>query len=518
VTIGMARGLLALAFLAYLAVFAAFPPLQLQDFPNHLARAQVMADLLFNDGAEFGRNFQFHFQFVPYLLGDLLLTVLVQLTGLTAAGVIWAAVTFLSLPCALAAYLRVKQTAPDVTLLMLFTSLYLSTDTFFVLGFLEFKLSIALVLVALTVVELLRKRWSRGRFAIYAVVVVIAYFTHLAAVVFIGVAVGAAAVCRLVLQMRQEPANRAAVIRVTLNREMILLAPVLCMLVWHFLAAVAYRQPQDIVAEAYNWGTFASKVSRLSWGFIRYNRSQDAYVVATFAAFLMYCVSEKRFRFRIDFVGPQVLEALTLGLVFLGLYFILPFEQAEASYIDVRALAVAPLFVVFGLLSLPPRQPSAGSRLTLPAIALASAVACVNLGYLAVHFAKENEWLAQYRAVVANIPEQGAVLPVYTGRRTANIYDHLHTASFAVIDRHALTPYLFTGDRGNPMKYFRYTNRPYTPDEFWYQSSLDRDVDWKEVARSYRFLLILKPFMPDRIPVKTRTVAENSTAVLLAIE
>jgi hypothetical protein len=201
-----------------------------------------------------------------------------------------------------------------------------------------------------------------------------------------------------------------------------------------------------------------------------------------------------------------------------GLYIVLPFEQTEASYIDVRALVLVPFFVVLGLLSLPPSTAPSTSRLNAPAICLAAAAACVNLGYLAFHFQKESVWLAQYRAIVADIPANSTVLPVSTERKTGNLLRHLHAASFAVIDRHALIPYLFSGDNGSPMKYFRYVHKPYGPDEIWYQSRWDRLVDWLQVSRQCQYLLITKPFDANRIRISTRTVAENDAAALLAVE
>jgi hypothetical protein len=183
---GAIRGLFALVVLAYIAVFVWFSPLLLQDYPNHLARAFVMADLLFRHGADFGQSYRFHFMLTPYVAGDLLLTLVVYLTGVKAAGVIWVILTFLSLPAAVYVYLRALRASTEVTLLMLFVSLYLSTDTFFVMGFLEFKLSIALTLVALAQVELLRQQWSGVRFGIFAALIVFTYLTHLAAIAFIG--------------------------------------------------------------------------------------------------------------------------------------------------------------------------------------------------------------------------------------------------------------------------------------------------------------------------------------------
>jgi hypothetical protein len=108
------------------------------------------------------------------------------------------------------------------------------------------------------------------------------------------------------------------------------------------------------------------------------------------------------------------------------------------------------------------------------------------------------------------------VLPVYTEETTGVPLKGLHAASFAVIDRQALIPYLFTGDRGSPMKYFRYLHRPYAPDELWYRDRKDSTVDWTEIQREYPYLLVMKPFDAERIRIKTRTLAENDAAALLA--
>ena len=84
-----ARGLFALAVLAYIAVLLWFSPLLLQDYPNHLARAQILADLLFRHGAEFGQSFRFHLLLTPYISGDLVLSSLVQVAGFKAAAGSW---------------------------------------------------------------------------------------------------------------------------------------------------------------------------------------------------------------------------------------------------------------------------------------------------------------------------------------------------------------------------------------------------------------------------------------------
>ncbi len=498
-----ARGILALAVLAYIAVFAWFSPLDFQDFPNHLARAMIMDDLLFHHGVQFGQSFQFHFLFTSYVLGDLLLAGVVSLFGVTAAAIIWPVVTFLSLPASLFAYLRARQTSAHITVLMLLISLYLSTDTFFIKGFTEFRLSIALVLVAMALVEVLGRRWSVANFGVYALVVVAAYLIHLAAVAFIAVAVGASGLWRLVLRKSR------------FGREVVLMSPVVAVLGWQFLVAAHYRQPEDLVLDAPVWGTPAGKLSGLLWGLLRYNPLPDYLLLAIFAAFLSFCLARRDWDRR-AFLTPNVLEPLGYAVLFLAMYFALPSAQIEASYIDVRALALVPLFLVLGLLNLPPRTSAVVARPSVAVMCLAAAVAFANLAYLTTHIRRNSVWLAQYRAVVANIPEHAVVLPVYT--LGLQHFVHLHVASFAVMDRHALIPYLFSGDRGAPMKYFRYVDRPYAPDEFWYHAHQDSEVDWTQVRKNYRYLLMMKPFEASRIPVYTRTVAENDAAALLALK
>jgi hypothetical protein len=443
---------------------------------------------------------------VPYVSGDLVLASLVQVAGIKAAAAIWAILTFLSLPAAVYAYLRAREASADTTMLMLFITLYLSTDTFFVMGFFEFKLSIALTLVALAMVELLRQQWTAARFAIFAALIVLTYLTHLAAIAFIALAVGASAVWRAVLGKSR------------IHREILLLTPIIGVLAWHFVAAVGYRQPDDIVAQGTEWSTMASKVIRLSWDFVRYHRRPDSVVIATLLAFLMFYMGGRRIWGKEGIVTPQVLEPLGYAVLFVGLYIVLPFAQSEASYIDVRALALAPFFVVLGLLNLPASPVPSASRLNALAFWLAAAVACINLGYLVFHFQKESVWLAHYRGIIADIPQRSTVLPVFTDKREGNVLKHMHAASFAVIDRRALIPYLFSGDNGSPMKYFRYVQRPYAPNEVWYPSRWDSQVDWPQVSQQYQYLLISKPFTASRIPIRTRTVAENDAAALLAVE
>ncbi|HEY1212983.1 MAG TPA: hypothetical protein VGE93_05050, partial [Bryobacteraceae bacterium] len=369
-------------------------------------------------------------------------------------------------------------------------------------------LSVALVFVALALMELLRQRWSVTRYAAFVVIIIASYLTHLAATVFIGAAVGISAAWRVAFH------RRAAFREARITAEILLILPMVVMLAWHQLVAVHYRQPTDLYNQFSIWGTPRRKISKLTWDFLRYNTNQELAALVLLVALLGFALRERLFRDGLSRKGPQVLEPWAYAAMFLVMYVALPFAQAEASYIDVRTLALVPVFVILGLLNLPRRATSTGSVVYYLAIALVA----VNLAILTFHFRKNSIWIAHYRAVVAKIPEHSRVLPIYTGVRVHDLLTYLHAGSFAVIDRHALIPYQFSGNVGSPMKYFRYAQLPYAPSEFWYHEGKDASVDWRRVSDTYRYALIMKPFSPERIPLKGHIVAENDAVELLAID
>jgi hypothetical protein len=214
---------------------------------------------------------------------------------------------------------------------------------------------------------------------------------------------------------------------------------------------------------------------------------------------------------------PQVVEMFALTMTFLAIYFILPNEYSEASNVAVRALALVSLFVVLGRAHLAedsPSRPAFAGTLALP---LAVLLVTLNLIYIAMHLVRQDAFAAGYRQIVQQIPRGATVLPVYTGGKEGKLAPRLHIGSWAVTERDALTPYLFTGDGGHPMKYFRYKQRPYAPPEMWYASKRPVMVAWRPVACSYQFILIGKPYDVRVISLRTSVRAENESAALLSI-
>ena len=499
--------LLVLLLAAYSLVLVVFSPLPLQDYPNHLARALAMADLMFHHGARFGQYFTYHFLFVPYVLPDLALASLVAVLGVTAASALFAVATFLSLPFALWIYLRVLRAPRDVMLLTLLLSLYLSTDQFFLMGFMTFRLSVACILVALALLEKLRETFSVPLYLSFCGVVLVGYLVHLTAPLFLLAAMSVTALLRLYQH------------RSRLEQEIPFFLPVAALLLWHFIGAASYRQPNDLVSELYRWGSGRSKLEGLFYEVHRYTKLYDALL----GVLLLLCIiwPLRHVRERSAFARPGVLEMWLLAVTFFGIYVVLPSTYRDAALVDVRAMAFVLLFGMLALFRMLDWSPRARA-LDGSAVALSVLLVVLNLAYLTRHLARDAHWLTHYRAFIASLPTGGKVLPVDTVRKEGKLEPFLHAASFLLIDRGILTPYLFSGDTGAPMKYFRYRHHSYVPDDDWYTDpaaggTLRAGVDWGTIAREYQYILITKPYDAARLHLATSPVTDNDAAAFLAI-
>ncbi|HKT73576.1 MAG TPA: hypothetical protein VJQ47_11840 [Steroidobacteraceae bacterium] len=531
----LAAGVLCAIYILYLGLLTSFP---LQDYPNHVARAAVMADLIFHHGARFGHAFGFHFAFVPYLLGDLVMAGGVELLGPSAGAAFFSTLVLLSLPCALLLYLRVHNIAPRGQLLIFLLSLYLSTDYFYWLGFMAYRLAMAAVVVNLALAQGLRQKGSWTAGVVYCGAIALGYFIHLTALVFFAAALGITAVLR-VWQGSS-----------TWRREAMLLLPALVLSALHFGVVTAEYGSSDPPSYQYYWGEPRDKLTHVTDEFWRFGGLSATLMMLALFACLLWPIRRELWQGGLK--KPAVVEQLVLALFFVGVYLVLPNRYADSSYVDIRALPLTTLFLLFACLHLAADSTRARDFGRPAMLAIAATLGVVNLAYLARHAQPNDRWIMRYRQVVAAIPRGATVLPVYTQPKQATLYPFMHVASFAVLDRDAVIPYLFAADRGDPMKYFRYINRPYTPDEMWYRArakwraSPERHfaiegqtytwrisysqkgrrwqllpyipVDWNQITCTYDYLLVMQPYDRRVIEVSARIVAANDSAALLEVD
>lgn len=487
--------------IAYVGTLCVFMPLPLQDYPAHLANAVALSDLIFHGGKQFGDLFSFQFLLMPYVLGDLAFAACVDLLGRALGSAVWVSFVFLSLPLALLLFMRIAGIAAERRPLVFILSLYLASDWFFAMGFLNFRLGISLIVVNFALLIRLRNAWSNRVYAGYSALVILSYLVHLTTLALFTPLIGVSALVRLWKRTT------------SWGKEALLGAPLIGLWAWNLWVVPRFSRAGDPIENPYYWGSIRGKLVDLDYQFMRYDRRLDVLMLAVFIACLIISAVGTNARALKSFA---VREMSLLAATFVGVYLVLPRGYSEAWYVDVRALALVSLCVVVAFAYLPGAHVGLRARTSAVAAALAVALVATNLVYLGVHLARSEVRVAQYRAVVASIPPGARVLPVMTSRREGYVFPWHHMEAFIVIDRGAFMPYAFNADTANPEKYLRYVSKRYTPPQNWYLQQKWSEVDWNRVATEYDYLLVEKPFDAQRIPRQGRLIAENASAALFS--
>lgn len=171
-----------------------FRHLPLVDYPDHLARAYVLTHL---DDPAYGGFYRSAWGPYPYLAGDLLLVALQKVVPIDVAGRLLLSLCALSVPAA--SWLFLRRANPGSTMLAMW-SLPLSYNLFFLSGFMNMQLSMALCLVVLTAWLRWKERPSRKGWLLLFLLVNLLYFTHL-----MGFAVAALVIVYIRLRERANP-------------------------------------------------------------------------------------------------------------------------------------------------------------------------------------------------------------------------------------------------------------------------------------------------------------------------
>ena len=469
-----------------------FDGLPYQDVPNHLARAVAIADLLFHDGARYGATFAFEWQFVPYVLGDALHAITVELLSADVAGRLWVVSSVLALPAATWLLLREWRASPAACALAAACATFLAADWFLRLGFLNFKYALALTLVAVVAWERVVRRPTIGRSLVYAAVVVAGYLTHLSALVFVIVVVGTLSLVRVLR-------DRTSILRYAAAG-----IPLLAFLGWHVL----FRGSAEIGESVQP--AVATKLLRIGGVLAPTREPVDIVIALAFIAAVLGPLAARLHR--VQDWPVRARECLVVAIAFGAVYLVLPETKGLVWGVDIRALPMAWLFASCAVACL------ATERAARVATAAVAVVAVAQLASLAATLAADDVLMRQYRAVAAHVPVGATVLPVVTRPRRGVVSPTAHAASFATIDARAIQPYTFAGDTGAPVPYF--TFRPALPPHPWQWWYLNQDPP-RPSARlftGFEYLLVQQPVDWRRLPPVYEIVAGNSAVVLARVQ
>jgi hypothetical protein len=420
----------------------AFPPLL--DYPNHLARGFILAHL--NDQSfSFPQFYRADWGAYPYLGMDASLAVLARLFPIETAGRVYLSLCALTLPAATWFFLR--QAQPDAEEAALW-ALLIAYNVFFLEGFLNFDLSIAVGFLALGLWLRWLARPGIWRWIAVLVTFTALYFTHLLGFAIAGLIViaylafsrrplrdwlwsGALALPGIAFYLRSS--------RVGLTANKI---------VFHGLDDKL--DSLGMILHGYwPWLDWISLAALAIWFLAAWWRNPE---------------------FRWD------RKWLAIAVFFFALFWVIPWMWGqEASDLDIRVLP----FLFIAILATARIGQRAKALAAIPILLFAARTASVTR-----HFKEAQPALAGLARSFDSVPRGALVLPIVEGDEDPIERPFTHFWAYGVIRRGWFSPYLKDAPGETPM---RIIYDSYTPDGFW-NLVYDETPDWQRVQNEYEYV------------------------------
>lgn len=459
-----------------------------QDIPNHIARAFIVSDLLFDQGAVFGSDFEFSFSLVPTAIVDLALAATMRLLPADIVGSLAIFAMLISMPAGLVVFARSRHLSNAAVATIALLSLYLTTDMHLTLGFLSYKIGIGIAFAALAILPAPDRPALTGRrYAAFFLMCLLAYSVHLAAAAMLAVGTGMI----WLLAWKRE-------------RTLWMSAPVL---VAPFLVMAVLVLSSGTAGGGMSWGSVLQKADVFVSMFYRFAIVPDALVLMLFAAAVGVILLHGTLTLR----DGALRESLALAAAYLFVFLALPADGINAAGLDNRAL---PFFWCFVLLAAVRAWELNGLRRFAILGGAAALVAAANLTLICLILVPFNRQIEDYRQTLAAVPLQSHVLPV--APRSERGRSKLHLGAYAVLDRQAVIPYLFSGDRGYPQRFFNYRRTPEVPSEHWYEADWAAPR-WDSVAREWPYVIVAGPADKLAGTAGLTTVASSEVSALFHI-
>jgi len=419
-----------------------FPPLL--DYPNHLAQAFVLTHL--NDPSfHFSEFYRAKWDVYPYLTMVVSLMGMQRFIPLELAGRIFLSLCLLAMPLCVWFFLRQANPGNDR---ISFWSLLLSYNVFFLYGFINYFLGVALCFLALGLWLRYLSRPTVVRWAISLAALTLLYATHLFSFAIAGI------VATTYLLFKRQS------LRLFVLSWLLFLPGSL----FYLQMQLRTTGPHDVSFEG-----FMDKLDWLS-GFLRgYSPSIHRFTLVA----LLICAVLAWWK-NSDFKWNR--EWIAVGSVLFVLYWLLPVGFGEGWHIYPRVLPI--LFVVLLTIS------RIGRRARLLAI-VALLLFLVRIGDITYHFWEERPRLAVMAQSFEMVPTNARVLPIIDGEYDSPIQrPYYHFWAYGAIRRGWLLPNILSVPG---MSALRLKEGVYRPDLSW---DLDYSAppDWVNVGRYYDYV------------------------------
>jgi hypothetical protein len=420
----------------------AFPPLL--DYPNHLARAFVLAHLG-DPHFSFREFYRADWGAYPYLGMDASLAVLGRILPIETAGRVFLSLCALALP--VAAWFFLSQVHPGESEFAACWAFLISYNVFFLEGFLNFDLSLAVGSLALGLWLRWLARPAAGRWIVALLAFTALYFTHLLG---FGIA-GLIVVAYLALSHRA-------------FRDWLWSGALA-------LPGLAFYLHSSRVGLAANKIVFRGLGDKLdSLGMILHGYWPWLDWISLGALGIWFLAAWWRNpEFRWD------RKWIVIAVFLFGLFWAIPWMWGEGSDLDIRVLP----FLFVALLAMACAGRRARWLAAIPMLLFAVRTVSVTQ-----YFVQAQPELAALARSFDSVPRGALVLPIVEGDEDPIERPFTHFWAYGVIRRGWFSPYLMDAPGQTPM---RIIHESYTPDGFW-DLGYDEPPDWQQVQNDYGYV------------------------------
>ncbi|HBB95341.1 MAG TPA: hypothetical protein DC054_08100 [Blastocatellia bacterium] len=447
-------GVVAFAILVLPFWIVAFPPLL--DYPNHLARVFILAHL--HDPAfHFSEYYASDWGPYPYLTMDVLMVLLQKFCNVFLAGKILLSLSVVGVP--FASWFFVRQAHPK-NVLLAGLSLITTWNLFFLWGFINMQLSMALVLLVVGLWLRYLRRPSWPQWIIFLLTVIALYFTHLLGFGIAGLAV--AGYCLL---------TRKTFRQLVLGCVPFALGALTHVITRIAIAGATSRQPNDPWEVI--WRPFSEKAEGLGSFMQGYSPRMDQITVIVLVVACLAAWWRNR-----EFHWNRPWALFIAGLFVL--YWIFPAGYGVGADADLRLLPFILLFV--------PVVASFGKRTRWLFVVLLLLFVARSAVITKTFLAKQPELAGMARSFPVT-PANVRVLPIVEAKSQEDqeppqLRPYAHFWAYGTIERGWFTPYLFA-ERG--LQVLQIKAETTTPDGFW-DLEYKEEPEWQDIAEEYDYV------------------------------
>ncbi len=485
--------LLGAVWLVSLLPLAPFSTPPLADYPNHLARQHIHANL--SQSPSLQRYYQTNWAWQPNLAMDIIVPPLARLMPTRWAGKCFLAMLFLLLLSGVTvlhfALYRTWSPWPLLAVLFLYNRIFLW-------GFVNYLFGVGLCLWVLAAWIIMKPRPWHLRLVLFSLLSLAIYLAHLAA--FLSFAI-----ILVSYELSEWWFQKPHVANINLPSQSAWLVPLLVPVGVYFSSPQG-SNPSNVM----EWGTLRHKLLVLASGVRNFHDRMDLASCLLIFGLAVLLLGSKRLRLHKGLIvcsGTLLLLTLVAPEVALG-----------GDYIDTRLFLPAYFLLASASLWTPK-----GRLETVGIVVMAATFFLVRTGILLHDWKPSHAIELELNAALQKLPKGSKLLPVYVEPSpSVSLPIWRHMPNLAVIAKSAWVPTLFTMSRQQPIQMkqpYRKQAKQLSTDfinveilpllrdrAFFYHKSLFR----KENLRHYDFLLIyLQKHLPHPLGKSFRTLYQG---------